>query len=795
MSDWQPSLAARELAPIYRRTTAAEAEKRAREYEGGNYGDDPLTSLHLDRMRRKMDVEAAKMAGSLRKGFRVGLEDQSEPLPAVLANGFDLTGPLLDLHAKYRQHAARALAEAKAAGVMPDEKTLNEEAQRAAAEIIFNRQMGECETDERRGPLWPEAWSVAEDGMESGVLLAREETFRRICERESGRIISEAVAQKKQAARELLREQDETLGAMLEETGLKMRYDETERLPTAIIPLDDLSAPIWISNLRRVNFFAEQAAMRRAPLIRLLTYFLGLPGNEWCRMMTVTSGSRWRDNARLGRLKIEKRAFHKALSDLSREDWFKAVGQVVFMGFEFGQIEWSPESFDFHVHLHAHLAWRPHGRIGLDEWITFKGLVGDNVARAMHHGAEFVGPVEPVVLSDDGVIDNPREFAKYPVKPVELEKLIRLGGPDTVRRFFDQTFGMRLVSTFGPLRELAKEMDDAGEHLVWESTPDGTVLVRELNHNAGRRPVDRERMKSRALMRRRVKAASRQHDRLARKNRAEMTAEMRAVMWRLVRVDAEIRWLENPKKGGLCPDRENRLENARKNRKPLIARLKTVAETAPSVAISFMENRPEWVKKRAEYWGIWEIAAETVARFAVCEAETENGNEAEKAENDPKKAVSETENGAEKAENGAETENGKETEKIRPPVKNRILARLAPAAYRGRVTVPALVVVGFDGNASALAERPEVAAMLAAHGAQLATASRIAPAPYTRERVPAARGRAPVMEVHTIHATRQTSAKAWHRIPVTPLFVAEEALAGPGEWARAAEKNTELVTA
>jgi hypothetical protein len=696
-------------------------DARARDWEGCNFGGDALDSMQLAEMARRValdkprDVEAAWVQ-----------------TPLTGSDCLDASAPIPDFAASYRAMGAQYFKECRARAMAPDLDAANHAAACLLVQAHDNPEEfgGSREPD---GPIWPGALVIDADGKEGGILPERWAAYGRLCESETGRIIGHKQAEKRKASRAMLSEQDETLAAFLEKTGLKMRYTADERAPTCILPLAEMDAPIVLSNLRRVNFFAEQASMRRAGLVRLLTYWLSLPENMFARMFTLTSGDKWRENSRLTRLKFEKKKFHKAVSDLSREEWFKKIGALVFAGFEFGSIDWNVETFDFHVHLHAHCVFLPHGFVDQKlVWFPFMDRVAEYIGKAMDNDG-------PAMVDDAGCVKNANEFAKYPVKPQELEKLVKLGGPIAVRRFFDATFGMRLLSVFGPLRALAQGLDDNGERLSWMTTPDGKVLARDLNVNAGRRPKDKERAALRAEARRTKKNAARLYDRGCRRNRAAMTKEMRSVTWRLVRLDAEFKRIDAASWKGNLEWRDARKAEIIAARKPLFSHLKEIACAAPSVATAFMEDRPEWLKERAEYWAVWTEAAEAVKRFAVWAEETaletaqqtaltgRNGAEAG-AESKEVTGRNGAEAGAESPEVTGRNEagSGRNGGGKKKPVSNRLLAFLPPAAYRDQVTQPALVVVGYTGQAETLTNRPEVAGLLANHADQLCLARDIA---------------------------------------------------------------------
>lgn len=745
------------MPSILRKLEVERLDKRARDWEGCNYGGDPLDSMQLAEMARRVSLD--KVGGELAPAW---------PIRDFTGSDFtDATAPIPDFAAKYRQLGAQIFLEARQRGIAPDMDAANHEAACALVDAWENPEE-EAGSTEPAGPIWPGALVIDKDGKESGILPDRWAAYSRQCESETGRIIPHFVAQKRKSARAMLSEQDETLAQFLEKTGLKMRYTPEERAPTCIIPLAEMDTPIVLSNLRRVNFFAEQASMRRAGLVRLLTYWLSLPENMFARMFTITSGDKWRDASRLTRLKLEKKRFHKAISDLSREPWFKEIGSLVFAGFEFGSIDWNLQTFDFHVHLHAHCVFLPHGFVDQETvWFPFMNRVADYVARALECEGDFIGPIPPVVVDDAGCIKNANEFAKYPVKPQELEKLVKQGGPVAVRRFFDATFGMRLLSVFGPLRALAQSLDDGGERLNWITTPDGKVLERDLNVNAGRRPKDREAQKLRAKARRTKKNAPRLYGRACRRNRAAMTKQMRSVTWRLVRMDAEFRRIDAQSWKGDAAWRDARKAEILEARKPLFRLLKDIAETAPSVALSFMENRPDWLKERAEYWAVWEEATESVKRFAAWSAEfaPEEGEPVNSSGELPLSGSGEPEKkpGELSGEGSGELKSGSgEPREKKAPVKNRLLAFLPPSAYRDQVTQPAVVVVGYDGRTDSLLNRPEVTRLLATHGEQLSLArdlAKIVASPLYAHAA-CAGGHAPGDKLDNIHATRRPDFRA-----------------------------------
>lgn len=225
------------------------------------------------------------------------------------------------------------------------------------------------------------------------------------------------------------------LAACLERTGVRANYAGTNRpRPFIVCPISRKAIPLPM--LRRVNFFPEQAAMRRAAQLAEVETWLARPGNKWARMATFTAGRR----VPTEHIRGTHGALTRRMSKMAKTKWFSAVASLVFRAVEFGtpKLEIGEVGPDWFWHVHSHAVFRPHRKLARREWADFCA----RVARYMGAHWDAGRPVK-----------NARELVKYPVKPCDLETLAKVGGDFEVRRFFEATFKLRIAEMLGTLRE------------------------------------------------------------------------------------------------------------------------------------------------------------------------------------------------------------------------------------------------------------------------------------------------------------------------------------------------------
>lgn len=230
-------------------------------------------------------------------------------------------------------------------------------------------------------------------------------------------------------------QQGRELAASLERTGIIADYAGSNRpRPFIVCPISRRA--IALPMLRRVNFFPEQAASRRAEMLGEVETWLAKPGNRWARMGTFTAGKR----VPTSEIRETHSALTRRLSKMAAAKWFREVATLVFRAVEFGtpKLEILANGPEWTWHIHAHTIFRPHRRLNRNEWAEFCR----RVARYMKAHWDAGRPVEKA-----------RELVKYPVKPCDLETLREIGGDMEVRKFFDATLKLRITETLGTLRD------------------------------------------------------------------------------------------------------------------------------------------------------------------------------------------------------------------------------------------------------------------------------------------------------------------------------------------------------
>lgn len=262
------------------------------------------------------------------------------------------------------------------------------------------------------------------------------------------------------------------LANALESAGVPANYTGKGGRPRPFIvcPISRVAIPLPV--IRRVNFFPEQAAARRAPMLKEVECYLAR--HEWARMATFTAGERvaTRD------IRATHSALTRRLSKMANEDWFKKRAEIVFRAVEFGTPKLSAQTGDWTWHVHAHTVFRPLRRMQTKWWNAFLKRVGRYMGAHWDAGKK---------------VENPRELVKYPVKPADLAVLRAIGGPMAVREFFEATYKLRITETLGTLRAQRSDMRRWKKKRVKELNADGDfVHATRENWNRRGRPITRE---------------------------------------------------------------------------------------------------------------------------------------------------------------------------------------------------------------------------------------------------------------------------------------------------------------
>lgn len=278
--------------------------------------------------------------------------------------------------------------------------------------------------------------------------------------------------------------------------------------PSIVCPISRVSIPLPV--IRRVNFFPEQAASRRAPMLKEVENYL--VRHPWARMATFTAGER----VPTPEIRETHAELTRRISRMASEKWFKARAELVFRGSEFGTPKLSAKTGDWTWHVHAHTVFSPRRAFPKKWWSKFLKRVGRTMGAHWDAGK----PVE-----------NARELVKYPVKPADLAELRQLGGPVAIADFFRATYKLRITETLGSLREQRSETRRWKKKRVKELNADGDfVHATRENWNKRGRPVTRDEESAEGRRRRALTKAKQKAD-MARgfckvKPKAEGTAPM-----------------------------------------------------------------------------------------------------------------------------------------------------------------------------------------------------------------------------------------------------------------------------
>jgi len=263
---------------------------------------------------------------------------------------------------------------------------------------------------------------------------------------------------------------------------------------------------------------------------------------------------------------------------------------------------------------------------------------------------------------DAGAIENPREFVKYPVKPGDLRRLTQEGGNGALFEFYQQTKGLHLTQPMSELRRVRAARKSKARRLVrMPVVHEGSILVEKADWNAGSRPLKDQ-------------------------------TNRRAYLKRLA-----------------------------ENGVPISRKEQDEAESAPNGRQSG-QSGTGFGESRTEMDSEWDRKAElnrggNGAFPAENGTQTARNRKSKRETNGIESADLETEWDQDSGGDGrpkAETGGGKSGENC-PKLRNRIVARLAPAPYGGPVLEPAVVVWGYTGDLNAIRSDPRAAAIIAAN--------------------------------------------------------------------------------
>lgn len=407
-----------------------------------------------------------------------------------------------------------------------------------------------------------------EDGTE--VYHAREIDYSEVCGNLAGRVIPDEVATKTRERREIQDAQTVRIAKALECRGEQFYYGENHPNKCTVIGLHS-GIELPLPSVRRTTLLPSVAAQQRSKMLRDIEAFL-LKEPVRNRMYTLTNGPRVAIHK--VKLRDDIQAFHRRLSKLSHK-LKRRFGLVIqWRATEFGTPEWDPETGQLTLHLHAHLLVtepasmhpKKRGKLRKKLWRIF--------------GTHW---------DDAGTIRNVREFVKYPVKPGDMETILKQGGPGALADYYEAVKGLHIVQPMGELKKERARRKKKALRVVALTGPDGRYLTEKYDWNAGKRPL-----------------------------------------------------------------------------------------ASPS------KYKQQWAKEKEERAKEYALEPTPMTVF-------EDPLDAEPSEEDDPKPP---------------REDDATTVRQGPRIANRIIARLAPAAYGGNVLEPAVVVWGYDGNLAAVLSQP-----------------------------------------------------------------------------------------
>lgn len=351
------------------------------------------------------------------------------------------------------------------------------------------------------GPAGPEVIAAMfDDGGEGSDGMDRvhqaEIDYREVCDDSTGGFVPDAAFEKLRERRETMDAQTCELARALECRGEQFHHGDNWAGRVTVIGAFS-GAVLPLPPVRRVSFLPSIAASNRSKMLRDVEYFLA-QHPIGCRMFTITAGCRTVFESP-AQFREAQKAFCRRISKLQTAEPFRRYnvpkrlrrrrgrgGWRQIVSIEWRAIEYGTPQFEagkLTLHLHAHLLVRELVPMTGKQRATFRRKLWRKLGRDAD--GQSVGRH----WDDAGQIQNPREFVKYPVKPGDLETILRDGGPGLLRDFFEAVRGMHIVQPMGQLRADRSERRKKGRRIVAINGPDGRQLVEKFDWNAVKRPL------------------------------------------------------------------------------------------------------------------------------------------------------------------------------------------------------------------------------------------------------------------------------------------------------------------
>lgn len=275
--------------------------------------------------------------------------------------------------------------------------------------------------------------------------------FAELCARKAGKQVPIDVFNKTQARRTKLDQQTHDIAQKLERQGIQA-YQENDL--TLVGLHSGLSKQL--DNFRNIIFLPSVAQMRRAPEVKFVQYCL--QDYPKARNWTITSGPRvvipkredciFEHKAGIERVRVKFKEMTRKVSKLNSEDFMKRAGvEFSYWTKEFGEVVETDEGLSVHPHLHAVLILK-RGRMQKHAW-----------SKLLERIQAYLGAYS----KDCGIIQNPREFVKYCVKPDDLTEL----SDSSVADLYQVTRHMRMQQPLGVFRRVKRKLKANDLSLTW----------------------------------------------------------------------------------------------------------------------------------------------------------------------------------------------------------------------------------------------------------------------------------------------------------------------------------------
>jgi hypothetical protein len=352
--------------------------------------------------------------------------------------------------------------------------------------------------DRLNGPetLFPRAETVNETPDETGdgsdgfdYRYAAEADFRAVCANLTGTIIADEAFQTVQERLDAKDAQSITLANALDATGrYPTPFNRGPKDPGACCVIGVFTGAVRpLPALRRVCFLPSIAAMLRSKMLRDAEHFLDCHPTA-CRLFTMTHGERvvfesvdqfraviQAHTRRISRMNTLEpfRRWHCPYKDrrrLGRAGW-RQQAQIELRGLEYGSPEFIGGKLT--LHIHSHLVVR-----------ELRVVTGKQRANFRRQLWRRWGKV----WDDAGTIQNAREFVKYPVKPADLDVMLRDGGPGLLADFYEAVRGLHHYQPSGELRQTRRLRRTNARRITAFRRLDGRTLEETGDWNAEKRP-------------------------------------------------------------------------------------------------------------------------------------------------------------------------------------------------------------------------------------------------------------------------------------------------------------------